>query len=206
MSADDVAAFVAERVHGDFYVCGPTPFMDVVESSLRAARVPASQVHVERFASLIDPDRRGEPTADAPGAAASSDPDAFDLKIDGTWHRVPHLAGATLLESARAAGLRPTTSCEEGYCGSCMARVSSGDVRMDRNDALSADDLVDGKVLLCQGRPASRTELALDCDAASFRIPRPEERGGLRGLASAAAFALICVAVTASVLILRTAA
>jgi ferredoxin-NADP reductase len=34
----------------DIYVCGPTPMMERVLSGLRWLRIPASQVHYERFA------------------------------------------------------------------------------------------------------------------------------------------------------------
>ena len=34
----------------DVYLCGPTPLMESVRASLKALAVPASQVHLERFA------------------------------------------------------------------------------------------------------------------------------------------------------------
>ena len=33
----------------DYYVCGPGPYMDTVEGTLRAAGIPGDRVHVERF-------------------------------------------------------------------------------------------------------------------------------------------------------------
>ncbi len=35
--------------HRDVYVCGPIPMMDAVRRSLRALRVPDTQIHMERF-------------------------------------------------------------------------------------------------------------------------------------------------------------
>jgi len=50
---DDDAAALHHLVPGlrdhDVYVCGPAAWMDLVESALRAAGVPAAQIHDERF-------------------------------------------------------------------------------------------------------------------------------------------------------------
>ena len=66
-------------------------------------------------------------------------------------------AGDTLLETARSAGLRPPSSCEAGSCGTCMARLTEGDARMNNNDALEDDEVAEGWVLTCQALPTSRT-------------------------------------------------
>ena len=66
-------------------------------------------------------------------------------------------AGDTLLETARSAGLSPPSSCETGSCGTCMARLTEGDARMNNNDALEDDEVAEGWVLTCQALPTSRT-------------------------------------------------
>ncbi len=43
-------ALVPDIAKRDVYICGPEPMMTSVHRSLRALRVPASQVHLERFA------------------------------------------------------------------------------------------------------------------------------------------------------------
>src|SRR4029079_10423237 len=66
---------------------------------------------------------------------------------------VPRVAGETLLESARRAGMSPPFSCEAGNCGTCMARPSEGSATMRANDALMDDEVEDGYVLTCQAIP-----------------------------------------------------
>src|SRR5262249_52336164 len=51
----DVAALVRSPDEGDYYLCGPGPFMDTVERALLAARVAPERIHIERFVSPPDP-------------------------------------------------------------------------------------------------------------------------------------------------------
>ena len=45
----DVAAFLDAVRDVDFYVCGPTPFMDTVEHALTICGIPSERIHVEQF-------------------------------------------------------------------------------------------------------------------------------------------------------------
>ena len=63
--------------------------------------------------------------------------------------------GRTLLQLAREAGLEPPFACEEGYCGSCMARLTRGTVHMKTNDVLDETDLAEGLILTCQSVPTA---------------------------------------------------
>jgi ferredoxin-NADP reductase len=47
-----LAASVPDLRDRDVFVCGPREMVDAVITSLRALRVPAAQVHCERFAFL----------------------------------------------------------------------------------------------------------------------------------------------------------
>ena len=75
------------------------------------------------------------------------------IHLDRKKVSVPQVAGETLLESARRAGLSPPFSCEAGNCGTCMARLIEGKATMRNNDVLEDDELADGYVLTCQAVP-----------------------------------------------------
>lgn len=66
---------------------------------------------------------------------------------------VSRLPGETLLNSARRAGLSPPYSCEEGDCGTCMAKLVEGTATMLVNEALMDDEVEEGYVLTCQAIP-----------------------------------------------------
>lgn len=66
---------------------------------------------------------------------------------------VPMVPGETLLNSARRAGMSPPSSCEEGDCGTCMAKLVEGSATMLVNEALMDDEVDEGYVLTCQAIP-----------------------------------------------------
>jgi ferredoxin len=79
------------------------------------------------------------------------------IQLDRRTTVVPYQADNTVLETARLAGLSAPSSCEIGSCGTCMARLEQGSVRMINNDALTEEEVADGWVLTCQSMPTSRT-------------------------------------------------
>jgi 3-ketosteroid 9alpha-monooxygenase subunit B len=162
LTASDVARHVGDAKDRDFYLCGPTAFMDVVENALFGAGVARDRVHIERFFSPPDHDEQQTDEAAAPGEEAA--PSQITLVIDGVEHEVPYEAGERVLEAARRAGLDPPFSCEEGYCSCCMAKLAAGEVKMATNDCLTPDLLEEGWVLTCQSR----------CVSAKVRLEYPD--------------------------------
>jgi 3-ketosteroid 9alpha-monooxygenase subunit B len=150
LDAAGARAAAAGARDADCYLCGPAPFMALVESALAAAGVPRERVRIERFASPADGEAPAEAlAAEAPAAPA---PAEVVVHIDGRSHRVPYRAGQSLLKAAQAAGLDPPFACQEGYCGTCAARLLRGRVEMAVNDVFSAAEVAEGHVLTCQAR------------------------------------------------------
>jgi ring-1,2-phenylacetyl-CoA epoxidase subunit PaaE len=56
----------------------------------------------------------------------------------------------TLLEAGEELGLDLPYDCRAGICGTCKARLISGQVVMDTEDALGAGDRKAGRILMCQ--------------------------------------------------------
>jgi 3-ketosteroid 9alpha-monooxygenase subunit B len=147
------AALVKDATNADFYICGPAPYMDTVESGLSMRGVAADQRFIERF---VVPE--SEPVGEESSATES-----VVIRLDRKKHALKYQPGDTILETARRAGLRPPFSCESGSCATCMAHVDAGSVRMRVNNALSADEVDDGWVLTCQAVPTS-TEVVINYD------------------------------------------
>lgn len=159
----DIRELIGGWEESDFYVCGPTAYMDTVEEAFNVSGIDRAHTKFERFISPLDPDRR---PAEEPEVVASGDvPSRFTMTLEGATHEVGYEAGETLLEAAVRAGHRPPSSCEDGYCGCCMAKIKSGEVKMKAHDALTDDDLAQGWILTCQARCAKNEPVEIDYDA-----------------------------------------
>lgn len=140
----DVDPFVVDDA--EFFICGPGPFMDLIEGRLGALGVDPARIAIERFT--------------APPAAADIEPDGVDtsqltMVFGGRRTTVEHRTGETVLDSARRAGLRTPYSCELGNCATCMARLVSGSARLRANTALTPEEVADGWILTCQAIPTT---------------------------------------------------
>jgi 3-ketosteroid 9alpha-monooxygenase subunit B len=154
LGLDEARAHVAAGSDADFYVCGPSAFMEVVEQALDAESIAAEQIFIERFVSP-------EQLAALDVATAGDLGDASVMArvyLDGETKDVPVHEGETLLAAAHRAGLDAPCACMEGYCGSCMAMVKEGQVEMILNDGgIDKAQVEQGWVLTCQSIVKTRT-------------------------------------------------
>ncbi len=149
--------FVADNTQHDFFICGPSPFMDLTENTLQTLGVSNQAIFLERFIADAESTLDVEPPI-------SSDIASFDAILDGEQHTVPYLPGKTLLESMLAHDLKPAYFCQKARCGMCMVTKQNGDVVMRNSDILSKSDVEQGKILLCQSLPLS-DDILVNCDA-----------------------------------------
>lgn len=160
LDAAGIRAALTGQTDADFYLCGPTPFMNLVETVLREENVPRAQIHIERFISppdgqLMIPLGPEEPDLANTATGASSLPTTITVHLDGATHEVPYHPGQSILQAARAAGLSPPFACEESYCGSCIATLLRGQVEMAQSHALDASERAEGLILTCQAKPTT---------------------------------------------------
>ncbi|ORB17764.1 ferredoxin--NADP reductase [Mycobacterium noviomagense] len=142
---EEIKSFVADAGDAEFYLCGPREFMDTVEDTVLRTGVATDRIHLERF-DVVDA-----------SVAAATVTEEVTIRLDRRTTAVPYRAGNTVLQTARLAGLQPPSSCETGSCGTCMARLVEGSVRMINNDALTEEEVAEGWVLTCQSLPITRT-------------------------------------------------
>lgn len=138
LGAAAIREFVGPDGAADAYVCGPDPFMELVETALPGP----GRVFSERFGAIAAPAETGG---------------TVTIRLGNKRVSVPRRPDETLLESARRAGLAPPFSCESGTCATCIATLTEGKVRMRVNEILTDEELADGYVLTCQGVPESES-------------------------------------------------
>lgn len=143
---EEVEAALKGFEAAEAYLCGPGPFMNLVEAALLAAGMPRERVLIERFEASGN-----DAVPVEPPAAGDVIPSEIVIHFEGKTHKVPYRKGLTILEAARGAGLNPLSSCEEGFCASCAAKCIKGKVVLAKNDIYTPDDLANNWILTCQG-------------------------------------------------------
>lgn len=148
-SAPALTRLMAPYTDRQAFICGPGPFMQAAQDALESLKVPAKRVHIEVFRSL-DTDPFAAVTITDEG---DEPPATAVVHLDGQTHTVSWPRSAKLLDVLIDKGLDVPFSCREGHCGACAVVKRSGEVEMDVNDVLEADDIAEGLILACQALP-----------------------------------------------------
>ena len=160
----------------DLYACGPAGFLDVVDRAADRVNLPAAQ----RFSERFHPRTRSTSAPASPGPV----PTSFIALRRGARTTIALAPGQTILEATCGAGLSVRASCEAGYCGTCVARVTCGRVVPHRTDdawsMLSDGDLARGFVLPCTARPLGPEPVVIDFDAQPSGQPMATDTGSRR--------------------------
>ena len=151
---------------GDFYLCGPPPFMKVLFNGLLDWGVAESRIYYEFFgpATVLKEgaedkaDGKSAPTSPAaPGPEAAADGPVVTFKRSGvTVNWDPDKE--TILDLAEANGVTPDFSCRSGVCHTCMCTLIEGEIEYVNDDALLPEE--EGQILICSSRP--KTDITVD--------------------------------------------
>ncbi len=144
-----IAADIMER---EIYCCGPAPFMAAVRAMLVEIGYDMTGYHQESF-DFNELDAVDVDVAAPEVTEAASDSFRVEFALSG---RVLECGpDTTILNAARAAGLRLPSSCTRGLCGSCKSRMVSGTVDMKHGGGIRQREIDQGQVLLCCSKPTS---------------------------------------------------
>ncbi len=164
----------------EFYLCGPSAFMQSNYGVLRSLGVARERIHYEFFGpatvleNTLADDVAASAVQDQVQPAPSSRVDANVLELDSPVEAVRGAATAaedaaqtvtflpdgrqgqwhedcpSLLDLAEETGLSPDFNCRAGLCNTCMCTLVSGEVDYFEEPL---DPVPEGKVLLCCSRP-----------------------------------------------------
>jgi ring-1,2-phenylacetyl-CoA epoxidase subunit PaaE len=84
--------------------------------------------------------------------------------LDGRSTPITMARDMTVLDAAQRVRPDLPFACKGGVCGTCRAKVTSGEVNLRRNYALDQSELDEGFVLTCQSLPVSDA-VTVDYDA-----------------------------------------
>ena len=164
----------------EFYLCGPSAFMQSNYGVLRSLGVARERIHYEFFGpatvleNTLADDVAASAVQDQVQPAPSSRVVANALELDSPVEAVRGAATAaedaaqtvtflpdgrqaqwhedcpSLLDLAEETGLSPDFNCRAGLCNTCMCTLVSGEVDYFEEPL---DPVPEGKVLLCCSRP-----------------------------------------------------
>lgn len=139
----------------EVFCCGPEPFMRAVRGMLEAAGFDMAHYHEESFGAPQPLVVETPALDDSPGEETGAKSIRFALSdVDGAC-----LPGQTVLQSARASGVRISAACEFGLCGTCKVMKLSGAVEMNHNGGILDDEIAEGFILACCSRPLGDLEI-----------------------------------------------
>jgi ring-1,2-phenylacetyl-CoA epoxidase subunit PaaE len=127
-----------------FYVCGPGDYMRMVTIALITFGVPVKNIKREIF-HVQQPALAPEPP----------DKEAHTVRIFIRDQEFTFGAQypITILQAAKLVHVPIPFSCENGQCGTCVAKCLHGTVWMARNEVLLSEEIEKGKVLTCTAFP-----------------------------------------------------
>jgi ring-1,2-phenylacetyl-CoA epoxidase subunit PaaE len=145
----------------EWYLCGPFGMVTAAEALLTERGVDIRHIHHEIF--HVDDGTTPKPKVVLDTGAP---PEAtVTVNLDGRTTVIPMPSrDESILDATLRARPDAPYSCTGGVCGTCRARLVSGEVRMDRNYALEPEEVAAGIVLACQSHPVT-DEVSLDYDA-----------------------------------------
>lgn len=149
------------------FTCGPKLFRQTAQQILKALALPRSHYHFESFG---EPGRFDEPESSSQDTSINTIEQKNNMNklLDNTqkvnqektktkvsihftrWNKT--FQGNTkesLLEQGENSGIILPYSCRAGSCGSCKAKLISGEVQQHSTNGLSSDEQQQGYILLC---------------------------------------------------------
>jgi ferredoxin-NADP reductase/MOSC domain-containing protein YiiM len=148
---------VSER--SDFYLCGPSSFLQNMRDGLQTWGVPADNVHTEIFGALESITPGMAQVAHTPhqpqGPPGSGPPVSFARSgITVTWDS----KFTSLLELAEACDVPVRWSCRTGVCHTCMTGLIAGSITYNPEPL---ERPARGNVLVCCSQPNAGVTLDL---------------------------------------------
>ncbi len=140
---------IIDLAKAHFFVCGPQGMMDEAFSALEGLKVPTINIRKESFYSAPS----NEDSNTNVKTSSSEGNVEVNIKYNKQVYKVNVAPGQTILEAALNQDIDLPYSCQSGMCTACMGKCKSGEVEMEDPDGLSANEIKQGFVLTCVGKP-----------------------------------------------------
>ena len=142
----------------EFFLCGPEAMISEVSRGLRAEGIAESRIHYELFAASADDAAAVVEKHHRRAVEMGGKTSKVTIIRDGRQHSFDlSRDGENILDGGLDAGVELPFACKGGVCATCRAKLIEGEVDMDLNHALVAEEVEAGYVLTCQSHPVTNT-------------------------------------------------
>ncbi len=145
-----------------FFLCGPEEMIFSVKEQLENLGVDKKKIHFELFTTPGAKKNTEQKTQNSHPQDIKS---KVTIKLDGVSFDFDlGFEDKSILDAALQHGADLPYACKGGVCCTCRAKLIEGEVDMDVNYGLEADEIEQGFILTCQSHP--RTEkVVVDFDS-----------------------------------------
>ena len=143
----DICSSLTVDSNTEVFICGPQPMMDLVSGAMPKAGVSSDLVRMESFEA-----GKTSPTEIIDAENAESE---VTIVLDGEEYEITVPRNAAILDTALDNNLDMPYSCQSGLCTACRGKCIEGKVSIDEAEGLSQEELDEGFVLTCVGKPLS---------------------------------------------------
>lgn len=144
----EICKQVSADSNAEFYICGPQPMMDVVSLGLEKFGIAKDSIRMESFEA-----GKTSPSEIIDKSAGSES--EVTILLDGEEYSITVKKNASILDTALDNDLDMPYSCQSGLCTACRGKCVEGKVSIDEAEGLSQEELEEGYVLTCIGKPLS---------------------------------------------------
>ena len=138
----------------EVFCCGPDPFMRSVRALLEAGGFDMEHYHQESFKApsveVVPAEFSDMPASEIPVEPPPVETVPVHFRLSEV--EAECVSGQTILQTARAAGVRIPAACEFGLCGTCKVKAQ-GPVDMNHNGGILDWEIEEGFVLSCCSKP-----------------------------------------------------
>jgi ferredoxin-NADP reductase len=148
VTRNQLSGVVKKERYDEYYLCGPSGFMNVAKTTLLDFGVSELKINSEGFLTGF----QAKKEVDITGKIVSS----VKAIINNQENNFQVLENELILDAAIRQKIKIPFSCKSGICGTCIATKKEGTVLMNEKQIfLSKQDVDNLKVLLCQCYPTS---------------------------------------------------
>lgn len=140
-------------LQSSIYICGPEKMIDNISLSLEKGGLLKENISYELFSSSKKDNLISSESGDV----------LVTFTVDDFTSKVKSSKKKTILDTALDNDIDAPYSCNGGVCGSCIGKLTKGEVKMLNNTVLTESEIEDGLILACQALAVS-DELDIDFD------------------------------------------